>query len=588
MRHSVPGTVFHRLSQTLQRYTTQQWPALMCVVLILAVHCTYIANGFVWLDHGDIEQGRAIIPLSKPWLAFVNSYASTGFYRPYVTLLHSIDAFVYGHHAWGFHITNILLHCAAACTAPLFIGSFFSLSRRERYAAAIIFGLHPLALLPAGCISFRSESLLACFTFLAVWAYGKARITPRVSWLALLFCMTLCACFSKETAFFYLLSFFCIWELRHIMLPVHTMQGKLSQKFMHADWQAKVGRWVIKSLPAILTAAAALCSVFFLRLQAMQVQWCISPVHLSLQEHIGTRLAVLGKHCVNLISPLQPSLSDATTIIGTQHTLPILMVLCLCLLFIAAIRKNIPFHLTTMLLLIAVSLLPALSILPLPRFYSPHYAYLAVAPTAGCVILIIRMWGRRSNQTTSNTLWILLACWITIAAVTTMSAGHRFESDETLFAPEVASDARFSEGWFYLGNYHLAKGEMREAWDAYDKGLYHTSGYIALRDEPEFLLNQSFVAAQCNDFHSADSVIRIAQKCSPAGMQPDIAYIRAYIAAQLGEYDTVITLLNGKEENLQRSESCRLLADALSQCNRKKEAEAMYRRQLDLEKQDSH
>jgi len=557
-------------------------------LLILAAHCTFIANGFVWLDHGDIEQGRAIIPLSKPWLAFVNSYAFTGFYRPYVTLLHSVDAYIYGPHAWGFHITNILLHCAAACASPLFIGSFFSLARRERYAVALIFGLHPLALLPAGCISFCSESLLACFTFLAVWSYGKARTANSIRWFVLLFCMTVCACFSKETAFFYLLSFFCIWELRHSMQPVPTNQDNRSPQCAHVDITEKVSRRMIKSMPAVLTATAALSSVFFLRRQVMQIQWCITPVHLSLPEHIGTRLAVLGEHCVNLISPLQPPLSDATTIIGLLHIVPIVLGLCLCLLFIAVIRKKIPFHLTTMLLLIAGSLLPALSILPLPRFYSPHYAYLAVAPATGCTILVIRMWGRSRNQITSNILWILLACWITAAAVTTVSAGHRFKSDVTLFAPEVAHDTRFSEGWFYLGNYYLARGEMREAWDAYDKGLDHTSGYIALRDEPEFLLNQSFVAAQCNDFHSADSVISIAQKCSPAGMQPDIAYIRAYIATQLGEYDTVITLLNGKEENLQRSESCRLLADALTQRNRKKEAEALYSRLLDLERHDSH
>jgi tetratricopeptide (TPR) repeat protein len=147
----------------------------------------------------------------------------------------------------------------------------------------------------------------------------------------------------------------------------------------------------------------------------------------------------------------------------------------------------------------------------------------------------------------------------------------------------VAADPRFSEGWFYLGNYYLANGDMRKAWNTYDRGVHNAPGCIVLFDKPEFLINQSFAAAQCNDFYRADSVMRIAQQCSPAGMQSDIAYIRAYIAKSLFENDTVIALLAGKEENLQRPEACRLLADAYTLCGRKKEAEAMYSKQLYLE-----
>jgi tetratricopeptide (TPR) repeat protein len=152
--------------------------------------------------------------------------------------------------------------------------------------------------------------------------------------------------------------------------------------------------------------------------------------------------------------------------------------------------------------------------------------------------------------------------------VSTIHAGNRFQSDLTLFAPEVKRDPRFSEAWFYVGNYYRMAGNLNAADSAYDSGLAPAPGVIRFFDRTEFLINKSNVAVRRGDLAAADSLMRIAQSGAPDALQPDIAYIRADIAARRGDYDAVIALLSTNENNLRRPEARRLLDRALSEQRR--------------------
>ena len=462
----------------------------VCLAAIAAAHLLYINNGFVWLDHGDIEQGRAIIPLSRWWLAFTGSFADTGFYRPLVTLIHGFDALLWPAFAPGFHCTNLGLHCAAAMAAPFFIASFFPLSCNERGIIALIFGLHPLAALPAGCISFRSESLLALFTFIAVTLYGKARSGGKALYPLPLFFITVCACFSKETAFFYIPSFLLLWEITR---SIFNRRCRAPEK-KHDEMR--------KFLPAALTVAAALGSVFILRRIAMPVQWCITPVSMPPLESIGTRLAVLGKHLVNLALPFMPPLSDAVSPCGIAQPMVLGVALIIGIAAVMTVKMGLRSPASITVCLGAICLFPALNVLPLPRFYSPHYAYLAVAPLAAGVVLA----GRKITglgPRAANALRFIVVIWIIVTGVTTFLGGKRFQSDQTLFLPEVKKDLRFSEGWFYVGNYYRAAGNLNAADGAYDSGLAAAPGCIRFFDRMEFLINKSSIAVRRNDFGAA-------------------------------------------------------------------------------------
>jgi hypothetical protein len=520
----------------------------ICLAAITAAHLLYINNGFVWLDHGDIEQGRAIIPLSKWWIAFTGSFADTGFYRPLVTLLHSLDATLWSVSAPGFHCTNIALHCAAAMAAPFFVASFFPLSSYERGIVALVFGLHPIGILPAGCISFRSESSLALFTFIAVGLYGKARCGRKTMWLLPLFFITSCACFSKETAFFYLPSLILLWEI------IHGISHR------SAPGESKIRG----CLPAALMVAAALGSCFCLRWIAMPLQWCITPVSMPPIENIATRLATLGKHLINLVSPLMPQLSDVVSPCSMVQPMALCVALIIGLIAVMSIKAGFRSPASVTTCLCAICLFPALNLMPLPRFYSPHYAYLAVAPLAAGVVLIARNISGLGRPVATGFKFVVCV-WIITMGISTIYAGKRFQSDQTLFYPDVNKDPRFSEGWFYVGNFYRTAGNFNAADSAYDAGLAAAPGCIRFFDRMEFLINKSSIAVRRNDLGAADSMMRLAQSCSPQTMQPDIAYIRADIAARRDDWNAVIELLSSNENNLRRLEARRLLDRALSE-----------------------
>ena len=419
---------------------------------------------------------------------------------------------------------------------------------------------------------------MALFIYLSVWLYGGARVPGHPYRLAALFLSIACACFSKETAFFYLPMFFFMVESTRILESTGARGAMALSGSQSAVPTGTAVRKALAGWPAALTAGAALAAVWYLRHRAMPVTWCITGEPLAPSARVGTTLVALGRHVLNLVSPLAPQVSDSLTITGITSAVPLLVAAICLIVFILALRKGIGSPVAAMIFLAAISLFPALNLLPLPRFYSPHYAYLAVAPVTGRFIVLFRSARRFVRPPLHAAPLVLATTWIVIALITTIQNGNRLQSDLTLFMPEVIRDSRFSEGWFYCGNCLRATGRFGEAQTAYNEGLLPAPGCIRFYPEMELLINQSALAVQRNDLVSADSLMLIAREHSAAAFQPDIAFIRADIAMRAGEYDTVIALLANKEENLQRPEACRLLGDALSVRGNKEEAEKMYLR----------
>ena len=60
-RPSFMRSAFHRhITVSGERFSPRVFFFAVLAVTFL-VHTSYLANGFVWLDHGDIESGRAIV-----------------------------------------------------------------------------------------------------------------------------------------------------------------------------------------------------------------------------------------------------------------------------------------------------------------------------------------------------------------------------------------------------------------------------------------------------------------------------------------------------------------------------------------------
>ena len=482
---------------------------------VFLVFSSFINNGFSWLDHGDIERGRVVLPLSSLSSAFISRFGQTGFFRPIVTTVNSIDFDLYGLWAPGFHLTNVLLHLAATFMAALLLPRLFTFSFKEKLMVFLIAGFHPLAFLPVGAISYRQELLLALFTYLTLYFHLRKKLFPA-------YLCFLAALFSKETALF--------------LLPV-----------------------LILLFDRLFLSEIVLLLIYgLLRFLAVPEIWHTSASALPFPQTLGIRLAAVSRLLFQLLLPLKPALSDATRVVSMTDfkIIPAATLFIIPVIFFRRLKPDFK----KAFILLAVLTLPALNIIPVPRFSSPHYIYLAL-PAAASLVVIFRKWclKRYKSAIIGN---VLVVIWLVIAGFSTFRAGFRFKNDLTLFEPEVAADDRFLEGHQYLGDYYFKINEFEKAQLHYESALEKDPSVIAFVDDSSVMNNLAGVYLAQNKPDEADEMLLELSLKPDWSDNQTLLYNRALIADKKGDYKKVITLLERQDISWNRPESLLLLSKA--------------------------
>ncbi len=156
---------------------------LFCLGLVLlAVFLAYLpslGNGFVtWDDNEYVYENPAVKELSWHTL---RSYA-TGFqvanYHPLTMLSYTVDYRLFGLDARGYHAVNLAFHLLT-CLLVFWVADLLGAGAVASLTAALLFGLHPLHVESVAWIAERKDVLAACFFFLALGAWLKARAGPR-------------------------------------------------------------------------------------------------------------------------------------------------------------------------------------------------------------------------------------------------------------------------------------------------------------------------------------------------------------------------------------------------------------------------
>jgi Tfp pilus assembly protein PilF len=102
--------------------------------------------------------------------AFTQVYASN--WHPLTMLSHMLDCQLYGLNAGGHHLTNLLLHTAAAILLFLALRQLTGATWPGAFVAAV-FAIHPLRVESVAWISERKDVLSGLFAMLTLWAYGR-------------------------------------------------------------------------------------------------------------------------------------------------------------------------------------------------------------------------------------------------------------------------------------------------------------------------------------------------------------------------------------------------------------------------------
>ncbi len=526
--------------------------AVIIVGLVaVAAHASALIGGFVWLDHAHLQDGLALAPPSE-WLGlFTRGFAGTGFYRPLMALSLSIDQALGGTSVW-YHLVSLLWHAGASVMTGL-AAQALGQARRPALLAGALFAIHPAGSLVAGAIAFRSEAMIAVALLGLVVAHRRG--SPGLAALAIVG-----GALTKETAFVLAPLFIAALELD----ARRTGPGASS-----VAAPATRGR-------LLAAEVAALALALGLRL-AFAPAWRATLPALSPGDAIGTRLASLAKSAALLLVPVDRTICDASPVTGVGGASAAGALVALALVVLAWRRRGPA-------LLLALALLPALNLVPIMRWWSPHYLYVPLAfatmlAAEGLTLLLARA-RPRTRQLVIAAVGIAMFAGFGLS----LHDSARFCDDVSLWRPEVVANDTCREGHFHLGQVALEAGRNAEAAAHLQRALAEPAGVLAYVDRGATLQNLGVAQLQLGQLDDARTNFRAALTAIPdtsaeASRRRRLVHNLATLELRTGDAGAAAALLEVEAARGDaQPESLFVRARALHQLGREDEAGALLRR----------
>ncbi len=176
---------------------------MVCLFLAAAVWAVFGQTrhyGFVNYDDDVYVYDNPAIAQGLSFHGVVRIFThadAPGEWLPMTALSRMLDCQLYGLHAGGHHLTNILLHIATACLLFLLLRNLTGLFWPAAFVAGV-FAIHPLRVESVAWVTERKDVLSGLFFMLTLLCYARAvtgtqtgaapgRIVPRYYWLAVMF-----------------------------------------------------------------------------------------------------------------------------------------------------------------------------------------------------------------------------------------------------------------------------------------------------------------------------------------------------------------------------------------------------------------
>jgi tetratricopeptide (TPR) repeat protein len=427
-------------------------------------HAYALAAGFVWLDHAHLEDGLALARGGDFFGLFTQGFAGTGYYRPLMSLSLSVDALL-GGSPLLYHATTLLWHAAAALMTAI-TGEKLGLSPRAANAAALLFAVHPVTGLVANAIAFRSEAMLAVLLLGLLAAH-----LSRAAWAcgALLFAAAL----SKETGL--------------IVGPLFVISLEI---FRPAQRDKYARNWAVLGCEA-----AGLACALLLR-QSSAPSWRASFPAMSTDEAIGSRLAAVTKSVLAVLFPVDVGVCDAFAITSSRAPTALLGLAVLLALGYLAYRRRGP------AILLVLAVLPSLQLVPVMRWWSPHYLYLPLAFAAMLAAEGVERWGESALRRVAP---VCLA----LGGLSLLDS-RRYVSDAQLWSREIKLEPACREARYYLGDVAIQAQRWRDAAAHYERAVTPAPGIISYVDQGAALQNLGVAYFQQRRFEEARSAFQSA------------------------------------------------------------------------------
>jgi hypothetical protein len=166
--------------------------ALLLIIAIALTYANSLANPFILDDQATVVQNPQIRDLSRVRDVLVPAPESPIAGRPLTSLSFALNFAAGGLDVRGYRSVNLALHLTCALLLMLLVRRTLELPRvggRLRVrpadlacAAALLWGVHPLTSEVVNYISQRSESLMAAFFLLTLYAAVRAHEAGGARW----------------------------------------------------------------------------------------------------------------------------------------------------------------------------------------------------------------------------------------------------------------------------------------------------------------------------------------------------------------------------------------------------------------------
>lgn len=161
-------------SRPLARYA---WPALALVAVTFVIYSPALRGGWIWDDDYYVTRNLTLRTLDGLWRIWTDIGAVPQYY-PLTHTTFWLEWRLWGDQPTGYHIVNVLLHCANAILVGVILRR---LTVPGWWIAPWIFALHPVHVESVAWVTERKNVLSGLLYLLALSAYLKSGFGFRVS-----------------------------------------------------------------------------------------------------------------------------------------------------------------------------------------------------------------------------------------------------------------------------------------------------------------------------------------------------------------------------------------------------------------------
>lgn len=552
--------------------------APVCLALLTAAaFANAIPNGFVWIDHWQVEGGGLIArswpellhTVRQPLGALPGWQGAAPYARPLVVGVLSVIRWLAGTSPAAYHSATVLIHLANVLLVyDLLIA--LALQPSAAFLVSAIFAVHPLQTAAVSWISGIADPLFSLFVLLALRCQVAASarrsrvlyITAVVSFAA--------ALGAKETAVVFI----------PLLIAMHLFfrpagPGAARQRAAALAQSVTPFLWVLAAdlvYRVIVLERAALGSGF-------------GDIPLSVRLRTAPRL-IMSYLTLPLRFTAFTVCDDYALSVGWDRwTLLSLVALVAVACTVAIWWRRLPyaaFGLVWMLL----GLLPVLNVVPILHYRADRFFYFPfIGWSLTCVVLLragVSALCRR-YAAIAQRLWhgatLLASGLLTLLVVLTIRRNALFADDIKLFESTVQVSPACREAHTTLGDAYLRNGRSADAVAEYERARAVQANHASYVVVPKVLINLGMAQLERGDYAAAQAAFDAAHQLQPELLHPLFGLGLANLG--LGHVAIAATWLEqAHAQDANDPDITFNLALAYDRLGRRAEALALYQRYL--------